>query len=217
MNSTEPDKQSPGRPRVLDDTKIAEICALLSAGCGIREAARYVRCDPSTIHREADRNPDFHNHLQRAIQNAKLSPLQAMQQAVNTHWRAAAWMLERTRPERFARPLAKKNVTERQARALVDELIDIVHDEINNPLQLVPLEKRIRAAVHTATGHASHDRASTSDVRRAQRFFDERDRTRRAAAAHAPREPKTSAETVPFPPSSTPSTPRQVTSELQNS
>lgn len=43
--------------------KRAEVCVLVSAGCGIERAARYVGCNPSTIRREAIRNRDFHEQL----------------------------------------------------------------------------------------------------------------------------------------------------------
>jgi len=71
-----------GRPRKLDDVKRGEICALIAGGCGLRDAARYVRCDLATIRREAKRNPDFHDQLRRSEAYAQLSPLRAMQSAV---------------------------------------------------------------------------------------------------------------------------------------
>ena len=44
-----------GRPRALDDAKRREISHLVAGGCGLREAARYVHCDITTIRREAKR------------------------------------------------------------------------------------------------------------------------------------------------------------------
>src|SRR4051812_24208195 len=87
-----------GRPLALDDAKRREICALVAGGCGLREAARYVRCNINTIRREAERNPEFDERLRNSETYAQLSPLRAMQHAVGTHWRAAAWMLERAFP-----------------------------------------------------------------------------------------------------------------------
>src|SRR4051794_11933471 len=85
-NLTPPEKTtSRGRPRTLDDAKRREICALVAGGCGLREAARYVRCNINTIHREAERNPDFDEQLRRSETYAQLSPLRAMQHAVGTH------------------------------------------------------------------------------------------------------------------------------------
>src|ERR1700759_4664763 len=71
-----------GRPRVLDDVKRREICALVAGGCGLREAARYVRCGINTIRREAERNPEFDEQLRRSQTYAQLCPLRAMQLAV---------------------------------------------------------------------------------------------------------------------------------------
>ena len=33
-----------GRPRALDEVKRREVCALISAGCGVEGAARFVGC-----------------------------------------------------------------------------------------------------------------------------------------------------------------------------
>src|SRR6478609_8737298 len=86
-NTAPPEKlSSRGRPRALDDAKRREICALIAGGCGLREAARYVRCNINTIRREAERNPDFDERLRRSETYAQLSPLRAMQHAVGTHW-----------------------------------------------------------------------------------------------------------------------------------
>ena len=77
----------------------AKSAPLVAGGCGLREAARYVRCNINTIRREAERNPEFDERLRSSETYAQLSPLRAMQHAVGTHWRAAAWMLERAFPE----------------------------------------------------------------------------------------------------------------------
>ncbi len=92
-----------GRERILDEGKLREVCALLSAGCSLQAAAHYVQCAPNTIRREAARNPDFGRRFREARLQAQLSPLQAMRTAAASHWRAAAWMLERGDPDHFAR------------------------------------------------------------------------------------------------------------------
>jgi hypothetical protein len=93
----------PGRPRKLDEIALREICALVSAGCGIEGAARYVGCAASTVRREALRNDDFGQQLRRAHLTAELAPLNAIREAAKRYWRAGAWLLERTNPQRFAR------------------------------------------------------------------------------------------------------------------
>ena len=42
-----------GRPRTLTDAKRREICALIAGGCGLQEAAKYLRCGINTIRPEA--------------------------------------------------------------------------------------------------------------------------------------------------------------------
>jgi hypothetical protein len=162
---------------VLDETKLREICALVSAGCEIREAARYVRCAPSTIRREAERNDEFRQRLDKAKMYADLRPLQAMQQAVGSHWRAAAWMLERTRPGRFARG-DPRAVRPRQVRALANDLVDIIDREFIDPLQRDRIEKRVRAAIEYAIHDAGDVRRSGRNLRRAMQYFNEKEENR---------------------------------------
>ncbi len=164
-----------GRPRALDDAKRREICALLAGGCGLREAARYVRCSTITIRREAERNSEFREQLRRSETYAQLSPLRAMQHAVGTHWRAAAWMLERAFPERFARP-EPGAFGARQARQLLDEVLHIIHSEMIDPLKVSRIEKRIRITFEYNIRANCDRRRTTRNLRRAIAFFEEKDR-----------------------------------------
>jgi hypothetical protein len=163
------------RQRALDSTKRREICALVSAGYGIRQAARYVRCAASTIRREAQRDPEFHDALCRAELAAQLSPLRAMQQAASTHWRAAAWMLERSDPERFARH-DPKSFGPKEARALGKDLLDIFNDANIDPLLRMKIEKRVKATIEYAIRHACDTRRTNRNLRRAMEFFAEKER-----------------------------------------
>jgi hypothetical protein len=120
-----------GRPRALDDAKRREVCALISTGCGIDGAARYVGCSPITIRREALRNPEFHEQLREAELSAQMAPLQAMRNAASTHWRAAAWFLERTQPLTFA-PRRPLTLTVEEASFYLDRLMEIFFEEVSN-------------------------------------------------------------------------------------
>src|SRR5215213_5105679 len=137
-----PKLYGPGRPRPLADAKRREICALIAGGCGLREAAKYVHCSVNTIRREAERNPDFGQQLRHSESFAQLSPLRAMQQAMGTHWRAAAWFLERAFPDRFARP-EPSAFGAREARALMNEVFDVVNIEILDEFRAGRLKKSI--------------------------------------------------------------------------
>lgn len=84
-----------GRPKSLDDQKQREVCALVSAGMSLPKVAMYVGCSVKTIRRLRDCEPDFDERMRRAQLAADLNPLEAMRRASGTHWRAAAWMLDR--------------------------------------------------------------------------------------------------------------------------
>jgi hypothetical protein len=65
--------------------------AALTAGVSLR-----------TVQREARLDPHFDQQLRQAHTD-KPDPLVIMQSAARTHWRAAAWLLERTKPEDYGR------------------------------------------------------------------------------------------------------------------
>jgi hypothetical protein len=163
-----------GRPRRLDEAKLREICALVAGGCGLREAARYVDCAVNTIRREAQRNPDFRHQLRRSEMYAQLSPLRAMQQAVATHWRAAAWFLERAYPHRFARR-DPSHFGPKQARRLLNEILEIIADEFPGHRR-ERIERRLRAAFEYNIRDACDRRRTEQDFRTAMQYFAEKDR-----------------------------------------
>lgn len=149
MPSPDPATRGPGRPRTLDDTKRRQICVLIASGCTIADAARVVRCAVSTIHRERKQNKKFRAQLRRAEMRAQMQPLRAMRKAINTHWRAAGWWLERTHPERFSRQNpARFGPT--HARALMDDILTLIDDENIHPLQANRLKQRVLAAMEFA-------------------------------------------------------------------
>lgn len=89
--------------RALDDDKKREVVALFSAGCSWKAAAKYVGCSARTLRREAERDKAFGERLCQAQIRSQLEPLQALRRKAATHWRAAAWLLERVDPEQFVR------------------------------------------------------------------------------------------------------------------
>jgi hypothetical protein len=159
---SKPKLYGPGRPRTLDDGKRREICALIAGGCSLNDAARYVDCSTSTIRREAERNPDFLAQLRHSENHARLSPLRAMQQAMGTHWRAAAWFLERAFPHRFGRP-ESSTFGPREARELMKELFELVAIEVPEQFRVRNLRKGIRRSfdryIRTATDRRQNARS----------------------------------------------------------
>jgi hypothetical protein len=139
-----------GRPRVLDDLKRRDICTLINAGCGLQEAARYVGCHVSTIRREMADNPEFKKKLRGSELGAELEALRAMRKASATHWRAAAWMLERTNPRRFGR-IRLKSFQAEDMYAVINEVVESAVDEIQDRDTRHRVCRKLLAAAHNAT------------------------------------------------------------------
>ncbi|WP_425400214.1 helix-turn-helix domain-containing protein [Aeoliella sp.] len=101
------------RPRVLDDVKKGEIAALVSAGMSMASIARYVGCDRKTIRRERSVDEAFDERIRKAEMGVELRSLQAIRNAASTHWRAAAWLIERKDKQRAERRKAKAEAADK--------------------------------------------------------------------------------------------------------
>jgi hypothetical protein len=121
-----------GRPPSLDDAKLREIRALVSAGLTLAEAARYVGCSVRTIQRREKHDAQFRRDVSQARLSARLDPEKLMRQAASTHWRAAAWLLERTKPDRYARR-SQAACTPEDLDHACRRLIEVALSEIDNP------------------------------------------------------------------------------------
>lgn len=164
-----------GRPRVLDEMKQREVCALVSAGCSLQAAADYVECAPNTIRREIERDAEFGGRFRAARLAAQLNPLRMMRQAAANHWRAAAWLLERTDPDQFARQPSPA-FRAKQARALEHDVLAILSAEIENPLLLGRLRKQIRLLIHYSIDGVVHVERTNRQLRAIFREIDALDR-----------------------------------------
>ncbi len=90
------------RRRIMDTAKKVKFCQLVRESQTIEHAAEWVDVSIRTVQRERKRDEDFDHEVRLALQ-ATPDPLTLMENAARVHWRAAAWLLERTRPEQFAR------------------------------------------------------------------------------------------------------------------
>ncbi|QDT73028.1 hypothetical protein [Lacipirellula limnantheis] len=92
-----------GRRRVLDDAKKARLCELIDQeSYTVEQAAESLDVSLRTVQRERRYDQDFDHEVRLALQQSP-DPLKLMEHAARSHWRAAAWLLERTKPEEFAR------------------------------------------------------------------------------------------------------------------
>jgi hypothetical protein len=92
-----------GRRRILDDAKKARLCELIDQeGYSVEQAAESLDVSLRTVQRERRHDQDFDHEVRLALQQPA-DPMKLMEHAARAHWRAAAWLLERTKPEEFAR------------------------------------------------------------------------------------------------------------------
>jgi hypothetical protein len=133
---------------MLDEVKQREVCALISAGCSVAHAARYVGCSARTIRRHAERDESFAQRLRRSETGIRLTALETIRKASATHWRAAAWLIRHA----GALPNESEEFATQRTNQIEDMLDDIatgealpappepangvakLADRINNPL-----------------------------------------------------------------------------------
>jgi hypothetical protein len=120
-----------GRRPVLDNVKQGQIIALLAMGFSRREAANYVGCARCTILRTAKRDPKFAENIRQAAYKNEIGCVGKIQKAADKeqNWRAAAWLLERTIPEKYARR-GPDVITVEQISRLLSQLTDIIIQEV---------------------------------------------------------------------------------------
>lgn len=122
-----------GRRRILTQPLKAELCRLVAESATIEAAADTLDVSLRTVQRERKNDEDFDHGLRLALQ-AEPDPKRLMQTAARTHWRAAAWLLERTDPETYARrPVNTAN--DKQVEAALCFLLEAA-------LQATPEEQR---------------------------------------------------------------------------
>jgi hypothetical protein len=153
-----------GRPPVLDDFKTRDILALLSMGCSRRTAARYVGCAVSTIRNTARRDPKFAEALGQAECNLEIAYLSNVQKAARKeqYWRAAAWALERRKPEDYA-PRGPNVITVEQLQEVLGELAGIIVEEVPVARHRKRIVQRVdalvaglRRSIREETSHEPH-------------------------------------------------------------
>jgi hypothetical protein len=93
----------PGRPREFTPPKRRELLDHIARGATVEEAAQVVGVSLRTVQRAAKFDEHFDHELQLALHTAPVDLHQLMLRAARTHWRAAAWLLERTDPDHFAK------------------------------------------------------------------------------------------------------------------
>lgn len=177
MATVEQERSRVGQPRVLDEMKRREICALVSMGASMKTAAEYVGCSYVTVYRERQRDEKFRMRLARARATRQLAPLQMMRQAAKTHWRAAAWLLERSDPEQYGRRRPRAFGAQ-ELRALKRDLLDIFDSAIDRPDLRAEVTQQMQATINYAMHHAWDRPRTGKPLRRAMQLLDQREEVR---------------------------------------
>ncbi len=131
MSSSKPKK--PGPKPFFDDTRREVARQLYAAGLSQRDVAQHLGCTHGTVGNEAKRNPEFAAQVREAKMKYELKALDQISAAGGKSWRAAAWLLERTRPERFEKAARHQptfdQVSEFWKTCRRDLLRDIPHEQ----------------------------------------------------------------------------------------
>lgn len=131
------------RPKVLDDVKKREICALVTAGMSLTKVARYVGCHRRTIYNEQQRDPEFAQRMRRAGLAAELNPLETMRRKAATHWRAAAWMIERQDRREAEDRAEAARFTRAELKVLAERVKEMVSGVVLDPFHGPHIEQKI--------------------------------------------------------------------------
>lgn len=92
-----------GRPTKRTPETEQRIIDAVRAGNYIEVAATYAGISKQTLYAWRESFPDFSDALEKALAEAEVRSLTAIQQAGRTHWQAHAWYLERRYPKRYGR------------------------------------------------------------------------------------------------------------------
>jgi hypothetical protein len=106
-----------GSSRVMTPERRTKFCELIAESHTIEEASEAIGVSIRTVQRERKRDEDFDHEVLLALQKTP-DPLKLMEQAARTHWRAAAWLLERQNPEEYARKPVNTTSPKKVAAAL---------------------------------------------------------------------------------------------------
>ena len=114
-------------PRVSDSQKRG-IVAGISVGLSRLSACKYANITVFDLESAMKSDIDFFRAVRRAEEEAEIFYLQRIRTAASQkdqNWRAAAWWLERSRPDRYGRTKPDA-ITEEQLQTFLMQVLDII-------------------------------------------------------------------------------------------
>ncbi|MGE3410440.1 MAG: hypothetical protein AB7I37_26915, partial [Pirellulales bacterium] len=124
-----PDKSKKKGPPAFfdDDDRRHDVKRMFGVGMSQREVARHMGCSHTTLGRAMRNDEYFRAEIRNYRRNFEYVALSRIDRAGSTSWRAAAWMLERMRPEIYGK----------QSRPTFDQIVDFF--EQNRDIMLAGL------------------------------------------------------------------------------
>ncbi len=135
------------RPRALDESKRQMVVALIASGMQERRVAECIGCSALTIRRERRVNEDFDQQFRRAKMSVALRPLETMRKASQTHWRAAAWLIDREERKPLGQQTKPAVVGRREVDTLLRDLREMIGREADGLMLSIRLDANIEQTV----------------------------------------------------------------------
>jgi len=125
---------SPDEPSLLlDDAQQSRLCSLVAVGMAATTAAELVAGDAEALEQTTAADPRFAARVRQAAAQHEAALLATVSEAARSpkQWRAAVWLLERTRPDTYGRGRANtisQTQFDKVLRSFVKGLFDCVDD-----------------------------------------------------------------------------------------
>ena len=107
-----------------------EILRTIREGQPITRAARLCGVNPDSVHRWRQEDPDFNEAVEEALEFQIAVLTRKVDQASDTDWKAAAWRLERLRPDEFGAKREVSVTTQSNGIAEVIAMIEQTNDSV---------------------------------------------------------------------------------------
>lgn len=130
-----------GRPVEFVTSKREMFCALVGVGVSRRHAAASVGVAPSTVTRAMAADDAFADGVRDAENGCELDLMKRVRLQSERSWRAAVWLLERMRPERYARGKAAPAAPSWDE--MFDRFIALIDEEVGDEALRERLARRL--------------------------------------------------------------------------
>jgi hypothetical protein len=128
---------------MLNYVKRTQACQLAAAGLDVDDVARMLGCSLRTLRRELLRDDDFRGQFENAERSTVFDPLDQLRRQARRHWRAAAWLLERSDPHQFA-PRRAAAIRPAELEAANQRLIEAALEHTLDPHDRTRMYRRLR-------------------------------------------------------------------------